>query len=175
MTRLQPISRQRSVQTAWLAGRAGLNIHGRHGINPNRLGMVFIKTGFVPSAENFSSGAPEMLRMENSCRKTDNPASKPRLDPKAMSKDKHKGVARRKFALANLPISDCGKRKVIRGYLGEPTPRKNGARREYVDITADLKMLEKEGLVKRRRSQPVGGFNRHIRRTRLVANTEGDL
>lgn len=87
-----------------------------------------------------------------------------------MSSDKHKGVARRKFALANLPSSDWGKRKVVRGYLEAPTPKKGGARRQYVDITADLERLEKKGLVKRRRSSPVGSFfGRHIRRTRFEA------
>ena len=82
-----------------------------------------------------------------------------------MSKDKHKGVARRKFALANVSV-DNGRRTIIRGYLGEPTPTRRGAVREYVDITKEIEQLEKRGLIKRVRTHSRGT---HIRRTRLVA------
>ena len=88
-----------------------------------------------------------------------------------MSRDKHKGVARRKFALAQLPLGDHGKRKIVYGFKAEPRAGKGATFRQQirprVDITADVRRLEKSGRVRRlRRSR--GHFTPHIKTTILV-------
>jgi hypothetical protein len=91
-----------------------------------------------------------------------------------MSKDKHKGVERRKFALANLPVTAYGRRILVPGHLPAPEAGKSATfRRQFrptLDITKEIRQLGKAGKVKRRRSAPVASsFGRHIRRTLIVA------
>jgi hypothetical protein len=90
-----------------------------------------------------------------------------------MSNDKHKGVQRRKFALANLPREDSGRRKVVYGsrpmIVVKATPYRSTCR-PAVDITKEVRQLEKAGKVKRRRSGSIGSaFGNHIRRTHFIA------
>jgi hypothetical protein len=72
-----------------------------------------------------------------------------------MSKDKHKGVARRKFALAQLPIKHDGSPQIkVRGYA-LPVRAKDASlhpmyrtQRPLVDITYEIKQLKKAGKLK---------------------------
>jgi hypothetical protein len=72
-----------------------------------------------------------------------------------MSKDKHKGVQRRKFALANAEkVLDSPCMTVT--IAGSPSIKtRNSAYppRERYDITKDIKKLEKQGKLKRYRKR----------------------
>jgi len=84
-----------------------------------------------------------------------------------MSKDKHKGVKRRLFALANLPRWDQGKKKCISGFYNEPSG--NGEiHRPWIDISKDIRELEKLGMVSRKRVGD-GWHGSHIRKTKLIS------
>lgn len=83
-----------------------------------------------------------------------------------MSKDKHKGVARRKFALANISKVTESKRMTVHE-APEPSVKR---RRHYpqerilvsVDITKAVKELEKKGKISRIRIRK--GFTMRITR-----------
>ncbi len=76
-----------------------------------------------------------------------------------MSKDKHKGVERRKFVLANLPLRDHGSRRTIRGHLPDPSPHRGAVKqRPSLDVTQEVKRLEKTGALRRKRTPLPSGI-----------------
>ena len=87
-----------------------------------------------------------------------------------MSADKHRGVWRRKFVMANLPLVDWGHRRGFYkwGFMPAPSPVRGGVRRPLLNLTRDVKRLEREGKIVRRRTGP-RGFSRHVRNTELHA------
>lgn len=84
-----------------------------------------------------------------------------------MSKDKHRGVERRKFVLANLPKQQWGGRHFMRDFVPEPTLDKNKHFHRTIEVTKEIKQLEKRGKIKRTSVCAHSLFGRHIRRTVL--------
>ncbi len=69
-----------------------------------------------------------------------------------MSKDKHKGVERRKFVMANLPIMENGKKIKTNGYRPDPNTDYRYSYGPEIDITKDVKALKKKKMLKFKRT-----------------------
>ena len=77
-----------------------------------------------------------------------------------MSKDKHRNRDKKLFVLANLPITDRGTHqpKIIQGFLENASVK--GKHRKGVDVTKEIKQLEKEGKIERKRFRKIGRSKR---------------
>lgn len=81
----------------------------------------------------------------------------------SMSKDKRKNSDKRKFVLANLPVMDGREIRMTKARSAYDRKGIHG-RGDSIDVSKEIKRLEKEGKIKRERVY----HSSYIKRTKLV-------